>query len=254
MSKVFVAPEWRDVLKAEGLDDFESLWVRELSEVEAPNLERGGRSAVARYELPDGRELYIKRQSGHAIRTLAHPIKGLPTCQRELENIERFNKYGVPSLNAVYFDRKRIEGRDCAILITEGLSRYKSLDQYQAVWESWSSSQKQELVRSVADLLSKLHLAGMQHNCCYPQHIFVTERDDGYHARFIDLEKARYNPIKRIRQLRDVESLLRRIGYWSSADILAFVSFYLNAPQLDVRVKSFMKSIDRRIKDKRTRL
>ncbi|HBC23227.1 MAG TPA: lipopolysaccharide kinase, partial [Pseudomonas sp.] len=91
----FIAQADRPTLERHGLASFDALWSVQLTAVDEPNVERGGWSSVFRLELDDS-AFYLKRQSNHLTRTLAHPF-GEPTFAREFRNIRRYAQLGVPA-------------------------------------------------------------------------------------------------------------------------------------------------------------
>ena len=109
----FIAQADRPTLERHGLASFDALWSVQLTAVDEPNVERGGWSSVFRLELDDS-AFYLKRQSNHLTRTLAHPF-GEPT-------FARVSQY--PSLCAAWragasgqlFGQRKIDGERRAIL------------------------------------------------------------------------------------------------------------------------------------------
>ncbi len=135
---MFIAPQWMEPLQKQELITFRSWWELEGNWADEPNRDRGGWSRVARTTLqgPDGsaKGVYIKRQNNHLCRTLLHPIRGETTFAREFKNIKRLSKHGIQSLDPVFF-ATRNEGKDQqAILVTEELHGYESLEEIQLRW------------------------------------------------------------------------------------------------------------------------
>ena len=130
--KEFYGNNWRKILNENNLGDFNSLWELDAGWFEQPNKRRGGWSGVSRIklELPEGGEVgvFLKRQENHVTKTIFHPVKGIPTFQREYRNILRFIKKGLPTVEPVYFGRRNQEGKLQAILMTRELEGYQSLD------------------------------------------------------------------------------------------------------------------------------
>jgi hypothetical protein len=124
--KDYLAPDQRDLLHRHGLDSFAALWDLPLEAVDKPNVERGGWSNVARLEL-DGAGFYLKRQSNYVTRTLQHPL-GEATVARELRNIRRYARLGVPSLEALFYGERKVGGEHQAILLTRALDGWAPLD------------------------------------------------------------------------------------------------------------------------------
>ena len=97
----FIAGTDQPLLARHGLADFQSLWDVQLDAVDEPNTGRGGWSSVFRLEL-EGSGFYLKRQSNYLTHTLHHPF-GEPSFSREFRNISRYQKLGIPALQAVFF-------------------------------------------------------------------------------------------------------------------------------------------------------
>ena len=68
--KDFLNQRWADVLRNNGLTDFDALWNLDIGWFEAPNRRRGGWSGVSRCELSVPAQasagVFLKRQENHA--------------------------------------------------------------------------------------------------------------------------------------------------------------------------------------------
>ena len=221
----FIAAEDRAILAAQQLDSFEALWALELEAVDEPNTERGGYSTVSRLQLGE-QAYYLKRQSNHLTRSLRHPF-GEPTFARELRNIEHYRQLGIPALQAAFFAQRRLDGKQCAILLTRALDGWRDLDSWLQGWESHPVAQRLAIVQACGELARRLHEARQMHGCFYPKHIFLREEADGFHAQLIDLEKTRGLWFGRRDRIKDLEPLLRRAGAWSEAEVHQLVVAYL---------------------------
>ena len=49
------------------------------------------------------RTVIVKRQQNHNSRTWRHPLRGLPTTQKEFVNIRRFEGLGLETVTPVFF-------------------------------------------------------------------------------------------------------------------------------------------------------
>lgn len=225
--EVFCKPEFQDLLHANTLDDFESLWELEAQWVEEPNVRRGGWSGVVRHTLQTSEgediEVYIKRQEGHISRTFAHPLSGILTLRKEFANIQRLIRYGVPTLEPVYFGYSG----DKAILVTLGLSKHSSLDEIEP--SEIPESMRQKLVSTIALAIQHMHAYRLQHNCLYPKHIFVKQLEDGWDVRVIDLEKMKRTLTRTSAVQRDLSTLFRHAdSRWTNRDRALFFRYYSN--------------------------
>ncbi|MBB1518102.1 lipopolysaccharide kinase InaA family protein [Aquipseudomonas guryensis] len=223
----FIAAEDRAILERHGLVDFDALWALKLEAVDEPNTERGGWSSVYRLELGET-AFYLKRQSNHLTRSLAHPF-GEPTFAREFRNIQRYREQGIPALQAAFFAERRLPGERRAILLTRALDGWQDLDHWLQGWESVLGSTRQAILRACGELARRLHDAGQMHGCFYPKHIFLKAAGEGFAAQLIDLEKTRPLLFGRRDRIKDLEPLLRRASAWSEAEVRELLAAYLGA-------------------------
>jgi hypothetical protein len=176
----YVAEQWRSILEHNGLRTFDDFWAREIAWFEPPNFRRGGWSGVGRWELPDpqGRRvgLFVKRQEDHVTRTWHHPFRGMATLRREFRNLRRFQHARLPGPALLYFGERRVGGHLRAMLVTEELAGFRSLEAWTEEWtrQGWPPpAARQQWITAVADVVQRMHAHRLQHNCLYAKHIFV---------------------------------------------------------------------------------
>lgn len=225
----FIASEDRGLLAAYQLDSFEALWALELEAVDEPNTERGGYSTVSRLQLGE-RAYYLKRQTNHLTRSLAHPF-GEPTFARELRNIQRYQQQGIAALEAAFFAQRKFPGKHCAILLTRALDGWTDMYELLGQWPQLAVNQQRAIILAVAGLAKQLHDAGQLHGCFYPKHIFLRAQGEGFDACLIDLEKTRPMRLRRTDRIKDLETLLRRASVWEPAEVQLFLQHYLAADE-----------------------
>lgn len=257
--KNYLAQDWRDILRHNGLDSFDALWALEAEWFEEPNQRRGGWSGVSRFEmkLPQGgtRAVFLKRQENHVTRSWQNPF-GMATFVREMRNILRFKNRGVPALEPVYFAVRRIDGDLRAILVTEELAGYTSLEDLVESWEDhgWPSRQeRRRLIDEVAAVVRKMNDQHLQSNCLYPKHVLVKQEDDRISVRIIDLEKAKWQLLKGRARFRDLDTLNRHSKGWGTSDRLRFYLAYWQLPRLTPATKALWRHLARRT-DRKNRL
>lgn len=213
----YIDPAWVRVLQGRR-DVFESLWGDTGDWVEQPNQARGGWSGVARRSLadPNGRRVpvFVKRQVNHVYRDWRHPLRGRPTFEREIRNILALMAIDIPVLKPVYFGMRRNRGGQEAILVTEELVGYTSLETLQDAWATNQVGRREEkraVTAALAPIIRRLNDARFQHGCLYPKHVFVRFDRPGRTAevRLIDLEKARHRRHPDAARRRDLGSLNR---------------------------------------------
>ena len=222
----FIASEDRAILERHNLADYDALWALKLEAVDEPNTERGGWSSVYRLDLGEA-AYYLKRQSNHLTRSLAHPL-GEPTFAREFRNIRRYRELGIPALQAAFFGERRLPGERRAILLTRALDGWQDLSYWLPHWTGLAGEQRSAILTACGELARRLHAAGQMHGCFYPKHIFLRERVGGYTAQLIDLEKTRPLLLGERDRIKDLEPLLRRASVWSERDVQQFLTAYLS--------------------------
>ncbi len=246
--KDFIAETDRELLTRHGLANFDALWALQLTAVDEPNIERGGWSSVFRLEL-EGLAFYLKRQSNHLTRSLAHPF-GEPTFAREFRAIRQFQLLGIPALQASFFACRRIAGEQRAVLLTRALDDWQDLDSWLARWSALSVTQRSGIVRATGALARQLHAAGQMHGCFYPKHIFLREQPGAWQARLIDLEKTRPLLLGRADRVKDLEPLLRRAPSWGDEEVRWLLGAYL---QDDDEIDDWANRLNRRRRHKAAR-
>jgi len=250
MEERVVHPKWAPVLAYNRLVDFSALWHLQAEWFEEPNRARGGWSGVSRLRLdtPDGvgAGVFLKRQENYRTRTPRHPLRGEPTFARERRNLQRFAMAGVPSQTLVCYMRRSQAGHDQAILITEELSGFVSLEDLVCKWQrhGWPGPVEQRrLIAALAEPIRRMHEHRWRHGSLYPKHLFVQCARDGtpfghrhpessgahYEVRIIDLEKSKRALSTLTAGVRDLKKLNRRLLRLNSITRLRFVQAYIGS-------------------------
>ena len=256
----FLVSTWRKRLAAHGLTDFERLWRLALPPLDSANTTRGGVSSVGILVLAahnrEGRRLVVKRQRNHQTRTWRHPLKGIPTARKEFDNIRRFAHCGLGAAAPVFFGQRCDHRGRRAILMTEYLEGYQSLDSLLTQWArdpAPGEVTRDAILRQVADLIARMHRAGFQHNCLYPKHLFVSTAGARPDIRLIDLEKATRSIWGGRRMTRDLGAFFRRCPHWSASDQTRFLVDYFGAAHSTPRIARARRRILRGMARKRRR-
>lgn len=226
----FVDPEWSDVLRHNGLSTFDELWAANSEWIERPNVERGGLSGVSRLALalPDGGRVgvYLKRQSGHVRRTWQHPWRGEPTFLREFRMLNYLRSRNVAAPLPIYFGQRLVDGTPHAVLLTQELAGFCSLDVFAGDHADVGRALRYALIRDVARAVSKLHACRVQHRSLYEKHLFVRKLGQGFDVAVIDLEKSRFFWIPLWAPTQDLVTFNYRSPDWSRAERLLFFKTY----------------------------
>jgi hypothetical protein len=238
--KDFISQEDAGSLRSAGLDSFDALWALELDAVDAPNTIRDGWSSVYRLDI-GGAGYYLKRQSNYLSRSLRHPF-GEPTFAVEFRNIRRYQHKQVPTLSAVFFAQRRVQGAVRAVLLTRALDDWQDLSCLLDQWVSLGLVRQRGILSACGRLARQLHAAREAHGCFYPKHIFLRESLSGYEACLIDLEKTRLLLGRRDR-IRDLEALIRRVGFWNEDELRWLFASYLDEDSAGRSIGAWLRRI-----------
>lgn len=227
----------RSLATAGPISDFERWWDSEGQWVEPPNQRRDGESGVQLLQQGD-KLLYCKRQHGHLYRTLRHPL-GKPTVLREIQAYQALSTLGINTPRMVYGSARKLKGQWQALLVTEALQGFVSLEQWYNTADCHPFSQS--ILRQLALTLARLHRARWQHGCCYPKHIFVRLQPDAggipqADIALLDLEKCRRRWRVRDASSHDLRQIERHRGNIPLADLTYLYSAYQTALDAGVAV------------------
>jgi hypothetical protein len=247
----FLAAQDRALLERHGLGNFDALWARQLDAVDEPNTVRGGWSSVFRLDL-EGHGFYLKRQSNYQMHTLHAPF-GEPSFAREFRNISRYEKLGIPALEAAFFGERKVDGEVRAVLLTRALDGWDDLDSLLQRWPELSAAQQSAILKACGELARCLHGARQVHGCFYPKHIFLQATGNGYLAQLIDLEKTRPLLFGARDRVKDLEPLTRRAPEWNEAQLRELLAAYLDQPRDSVLINSWLTRLTARRSHKEAR-
>jgi len=232
----FNSSQTRQLFAANHLGSFDDLWGLQSEWFEEPNYRRSGWSGVVKYTLTgehgEPYPVFIKRQETHNCKTLLHPFRGMPTFRREFINIHRLSKHQIPTLTTLYYAEREVYGKHRAVLVTESLEGFLSVEDYWKQFPELNSILRKWIMQRTGQVLRNLHEANFQHNCLYPKHIFVRLNDisagQDQDVRLIDLEKLKWMPSKRRIRRNDLEQVIRRAAPMNRDDLETLINSYLN--------------------------
>lgn len=202
---------------------FERWWDMNGEWVEAPNLRRGGESGVKRLLARGRPPLYSKRQLDHTYRSLLHPF-GWPTALREDAALRDCRRLGVPVPEVVFCAARRHQRRWQALLITEELQGYRSLDQWYA--DGPDEDARRAMLRQLAQVLQRLHGGRRQHGCLYAKHIYLRGDGEQIQVALLDLEKSRRRLLRQRAVRHDLRQLERHRGGMPDSDWTFLLACY----------------------------
>ncbi len=251
--QTFIAAKHAKLLQKNRLDTFEKVWDYKVNWFEEPNERRGGWSGVGRITLGQdgGSEVgaFLKKQDNHCRTSFMHPIKGVPTFQREFEMMQYLASKNIRAPEVLLFGRNP-KGDLKTTLMTKELSGFQSLE---ALTEQMFANGKPQranqraIVKAVAVFARQLHTAKIQHRSFYPKHLFVnTTNTSAPEVAVIDLEKSRINWLPALRTLIDLSVLNRHAKYWSKSTRLYFYLQYFGIKRLTPYTKWLCRLIIKR--------
>ena len=234
------------------LNTFQLIWTLDTGWYEDRNIRRGGWSGVSRYKMINNNAIFIKRQENHCHRAWNTFFKLVPTFNREFENIQKFTRLGIPTLEVLYFGQRNVKSKLQAILVTEELEGFLPLDS-DVLKRKLSNDIKfrKGAIQKIAEAVSNMHEQHLQHNCLYEKHIFLKQLKDGdVDVRLIDLEKVKGVIFRRQAMYRDLGALYRHSEGWSKIDYLRFFLYYQKEQRLSVRSKKMLTFFLKKVKNK----
>jgi hypothetical protein len=248
--KDFLAKEWEETLRRNGLAHFDAFWNLDAPWFEELNERLGGWSGVSRIELedPDGawRPVFLKRQCNHTRRSFRPPWFKIATGEREMRNLLRFRSWGIPTVEPIYFGQRRVRGEFRVVLATESLEGYRSLDAWseRIAQQRLTGIARSRLVKKTAEVVRNLHATGFEHGNLRGRHVLASlngKRHD-VDVRLIDLEGVRRHPKRR---MRDLVKLFLNTSPMHRTDTLRFCRDYLEAPKVNEEVRALWHRIAR---------
>ena len=250
----YFGENWQTALKRNHLAHFDALWTLKAEWFEEPNIRRGGWSGVIKIPLKQTNDepvfIFIKRQENHMSRTWRHPISGVATFQKEYNNLKRFQRYKIPTLELVYFGTRSYNGDRQAILATKELDGYRALNVLLLNSGSnllKSPQSRQALLKATAKILCHMHQHRLQHNSLYPKHIFAKPVGESWDIRIIDLETAKRRLFKSTAILRDLGTLRRQTQGLKAKEQVTFFKAYVDEAKLTTKSKKLWYQIQDRI-------
>lgn len=194
--------------------------------VEEPNVRRGGESGVKRIMTADGKMLYRKQQIGHTYRSLQHPF-GYPTSMREATALRACAELQVIAPIVVYADCRKVSGTWHALLVTEALEGFSSLEDCYARGDDqqWGEALHLRILHEIGCTLARFNRGRWQHGCLRMKHVFVRVQADKVEIGVLDLEKSRQRRTAINAARHDIRQLRRRSD-WSDALWQSFLKGY----------------------------
>ena len=251
---MFKKKKWKQVFKRNQLGNFSELWSKEVEWFEEPNQgkQKDSWSGVSKLTLDDS-DFFMKKQHNYKKTNLLNPL-GENLAEKEFKNIQLFKSLGIPAMTSVYFKKKKSSGKECAILITRSLNKYKSLSEINKLYPQGTLpiNTRRLIIYESAKLIQLAHSKRVKIQSLYPKHVFVHRKVFGEGllpkssppCRFIDLERARRVIQSRKNARKDLETFNRRCTFASKSDRLFFLLVYLGEKKVTQKVRDYISKLD----------
>lgn len=244
----FISSRHTSILSQHQLNRFDAVWDYEIKWFEEPNHRRGGWSGVGRIALErNGASplfLFVKKQQNHGRKTLLHPLSGEPTFRREFAWLQFLEARQFHAPKVVFYAEQGSGEHQRAVLMTEALNEYQSLDVLSDdLRANLSRKQQMVLIQKVAEEIRRFHDFGLVHRALYPKHIFVKHAEGAPQIALIDLEKTRASRWFMFRAFFDLAALNRHAEGWRVTQRLAFFKHYLHVQKLNFLSKILCRLI-----------
>ena len=192
-----LSKQWRDALNAAGLLDIEAATKRDFNWFEPPNKRRGGWSGVTRIVLnPDAPQseqqaVFLKIQQNHFYTSPRTGFRKRLTFEREYQALTAISAFIHDIPNLVLFANWRQNKHTGAILITEAIDDYISLDKW-LTQHGPDATRLNAVLEALANTLRQLHARKWAHFGLFPKHVFIRKTTPNTETiKLIDLEKTR---------------------------------------------------------------
>jgi tRNA A-37 threonylcarbamoyl transferase component Bud32 len=200
-----------------------------------------------RFEI-NGKGYFAKLHHGVGwwviIREVLRLRSPVTSAQTEYSALALLEKIGVPSMHPVAFGvRGRNPAHQDSFLITEELTNTASLEDFCKEWPSHppNGNLKRGIINQVAQMVRRMHAAGMNHRDCYLVHFLLHLESINNNApkiSLIDLHRAQIHPLPLPQRWRNKD--LAALAYSSSLigltkkDRYRFLKIYFQKPLKEI--------------------
>lgn len=192
-----------------------------------------GESGIQRLHTPDGQVLYSKRQINHFHHDLVHPF-GEPTILHEMRALQALAKLGIRVPKVVFSAARKTETEWQALLVTESLDGFVSLEEWYA--REQPLELRQQMIQQLANTVARMHRAGWEHGRLYPKNIFVKvtgEREKQVGVALLGLAKSNHRLTAYSAAKHDYELFKQHYKPMPDEDWKAFATVYRDVMESD---------------------
>lgn len=193
LNELHIEDEWLDALKAGGLDTFDALMTSERGRCFSMH----DRGQTYRIELPDGRAVFLKRDTFTSLKDICedtlHLRRSQPPCVVELAAIRHVARLGIPAPPPIAWGQRRRGPLAWRAVLVTGPLEGTPLSELLAA--GMSDQAREAAMRAVGRTARKLYEAGLSWPDLAPKHFFLSQDGDTQPTGVLDL--ARMRPTRR---------------------------------------------------------
>ena len=185
---VWVLGGGENLLKSFGLKSFHDFF-----EVKGDIVDVNPRSRVIKALLgPKKKIFYLKLHKDYVKSSLKTFFRPIPMVMKELTNLMHYARLGYDHLEPVAWGWRPRKGGGDSFLLVSNLAGFKPLSEMLSERALLSDPiERREIRKTVAEMLSRMHGAGLAHVDLFSWHIFLKRAGKGFIAQPIDLERTR---------------------------------------------------------------
>ena len=159
-------------------------------------------------------------------RLLRYPW-GYPTAMRERDVLRACLALKVTVPVTVYAHCRKVAGVWQALLVTEALEGFSSLEECYARGDQqvWGEALHQRVLQAIGACIARFNRGRWQHGCLRMKHIFVRVQGDAVEVALLDLEKSRQRFTVAQAARHDIQQL-KRHSSWTDSQWQAFTYGY----------------------------
>lgn len=214
--------------------DLQLWWNGQEEDIESTALHCDEEAEIQRLLDAYPTRLHGKRHGGCLRRSLLHPF-GRPSLLHEQRALKAVARLGVTVPRVVYCGARKKAGEWQALLVTEALEGFITLDEWynSGARQRWGEKLHEQMLRQLGATLSRLHRGRWQHGHCHPEHVLVRVQGSGDWAwveiALLDLEQSRHRWSIAQASRQDLDQLYRHRQNMPEADWNLFRGAYERA-------------------------
>ncbi|WP_439136345.1 lipopolysaccharide kinase InaA family protein, partial [Pseudomaricurvus sp.] len=121
-------------------------------------------------------------------------------------------------------------------------------------WPTLTETVREQVLRMVGKTVANMHGERITHHCLYPKHIFVELKEESEvdmpRLTLIDLEKSRFQLLRKRERAADLDALFRRTDSWSHQERELVLATYVETLSEAYTLTDYQKLLQKRTRKK----